>query len=393
MDNDNRVFIVRCRDYEEVEDKLTELLEMMNGMGTFAKPGEKIVLKINLLQAAKPGKAVTTHPAVAAAVARLVKKEGAIPIIADSPGSGYPYNKKALDKTYRTCGINRVAEEEGIEINFDPKYDIVSFPEGKLIKRFEVITPVLEADGVFNLCKLKTHLFMHMTGAVKNNFGVIPGLTKPGYHAKLHDKSRFANMLLDLAEYVSPRISIMDAVTGLEGEGPGAAGEPRHVGLLMAARSPLALDVVAGEIIGLKRENNPVLTEAEKRGLFPNSIENVQVIGADISDVRILDYKFPPTIFEVTGIGGVSWWQKALMPLVKTGMSLKPQVVREKCTACGVCTEACPMEAVTVIKSNSNGNYAQINDKNCIRCYCCHEMCQESAIKLHKSILYRIVNR
>jgi uncharacterized protein (DUF362 family)/Pyruvate/2-oxoacid:ferredoxin oxidoreductase delta subunit len=324
-----------------------------------------------------------------AAVARLVKKQVAIPIIADSPGSGYAYNKKTLDKTYRMCGIERVAEEEGIEINFDPTYDIVSFPKGKLIKRFEVITPVLEADGVFNLCKLKTHLFMHMTGAVKNNFGVIPGLTKPGYHAKLFDKSRFASMLLDLAEYVSPRISIMDAVTGLEGEGPGAAGEPRHVGLLMAARSPLALDVVAGEIMGLKRENNPVLMEAEKRGLYPNSLKDVQVIGADISDVRIPDYKFPPTIFEGTGIGRVPWWQKALMPLVKTGMSLKPLVVREKCTACGVCTEACPVEAVTV----SNGNYAQINDKNCIRCYCCHEMCQESAIKLHKSLLYRVVNR
>jgi len=391
MDNDNKVFIVRCHGYEAVEDKLTELLGMMNGMGTFAKPNEKIVLKLNLLQSVKPEKAVTTHPTVVAAVARLVKKQGAIPIIADSPGSGYAYNKKTLDKTYRTCGIDRVAEEEGIAINSDPTYDIVSFPEGKLIKRFEVITPVLEADGVFNLCKLKTHLFMHMTGAVKNNFGVIPGLTKPGYHAKLFDKSRFASMLLDLAEYVSPRISIMDAVTGLEGEGPGAAGEPRHVGLLMAARSPLALDVVAGEIMGLKRENNPVLMEAEKRGLYPSSLKDVQVIGANISDVRIPDYKFPPTIFEGTGIGRVPWWQKALMPLVKTGMSLKPLVVREKCIACGVCTEACPMKAVTVI--GSNGNYAYINDKKCIRCYCCHEMCQESAIKLHKSLLYRVVNR
>jgi uncharacterized protein (DUF362 family)/NAD-dependent dihydropyrimidine dehydrogenase PreA subunit len=322
-----------------------------------------------------------------------VKKKGAIPIIADSPGSGYPYNKKALDKTYRTCGIDRVAEEEGIEINFNPKYDIVSFPEGKLIRRFEVIAPVLEANGVFNLCKLKTHLFMHMTGAVKNNFGVIPGRTKPGYHAKLFDKSRFANMLLDLAQYVSPRISIMDAVTGLEGEGPGAAGEPRHVGLLIAARSPLALDVVAGEIMGLKRENNPVLMEAEKRGLYPNCLEDVQVLGADISDVSIPDYKFPATVFDGTGLGGLTWWQKRLVPLFKRGMTLRPQVVREKCIACGVCTEACPMEAVTVIKGNGNGNYAQIDDQNCIRCYCCHEMCQETAIKLHKSLLYRIVNR
>ena len=386
---DNTVFFVKCRHYEEVENKLTELLAMMNGMGSFVKPGEKIVLKVNLLQSAKPAKAVTTHPAVVAAAARLVKKEGAIPIITDSPGSGYAYNKKNLEKTYRVCGLDTVAEEDGIELNLDPSYDTVSFPGGKLIKRFEVITPVLEADGLLNLCKLKTHVFMHMTGAVKNNFGVIPGLTKPGYHAKLYDKSRFANMLLDLSEYVSPRISIMDAVTGMEGEGPGSAGEPRHVGLLMAARSPLALDVVAGEIIGLKRENNPILMEAEKRGLFPHCIQEVEVIGGDITDLRIPDYKLPASIFDGTGLGALSWWQKALIPLIKTGMTLKPLVVRKKCTACGVCSEACPVKAVTIIDEK----YAQINDKNCIRCYCCHEMCQANAIKLHKNLLYRVVNR
>ena len=163
---DNTVFFVKCRHYEEVENKLTELLAMMNGMGSFVKPGEKIVLKVNLLQSAKPAKAVTTHPAVVAAAARLVKKEGAIPIITDSPGSGYAYNKKNLEKTYRVCGLDTVAEEDGIELNLDPSYDTVSFPGGKLIKLFEVITPVLEADGLLNLCKLKTHDFIHMTGAV-----------------------------------------------------------------------------------------------------------------------------------------------------------------------------------------------------------------------------------
>jgi ferredoxin len=256
-----------------------------------------------------------------------------------------------------------------------------------LIKRFEVITPVLEADGVFNLCKLKTHVFMHMTGAVKNLFGVIPGLTKPGYHAKLHDRGWFASMLLDLADYIAPRLSIMDAVMSLEGEGPGAKGEPRHVGLLIAARSPLALDVVASEIIGLKRVQNPVLIEAENRGLYPTRLEEVELIGADIAALRIPDYKFPATVTEGAGLGALNW----LNPWIKSGTTLKPRVIKELCIACGACRDSCPVQAITI--DDSDNNYAQIDDDTCIRCYCCHEMCPESAVELHQGLLHRVINR
>ncbi len=410
---DNKVYIVKCPDYEQAREKLAELMAMMNGMDSFAKPGEKIVLKTNLLLPAKPEQGVTTHPAVVAAIGQMAKDAGAIPIIADSPGSGFKYNQKTMERIYRRCGMYKAAEDAGIEVNLDTTYDTVSFPKGKLIKRFEVITPILHSDGVFNLCKLKTHLFMHMTGAVKNNFGVIPGLTKPGYHAKLHDKNLFANMLLDLAEYVSPRLSVMDAVLGLEGEGPGTAGEPRHVGLLIASTSSLALDVVASEIIGLDRETNPVLAEAEKRDMHPTRIEDVQVEGCDISELRIADYKFPGTVTGKLGNMSVPLWQKpleplfeyskkafgesdmmpwfhkAMSPLFRNAMALKPRVVKKNCIACGVCRDSCPMHVITIIDEK----YAQINEDECIRCYCCHEMCQHDAVGLHKSLLYRVLNR
>ena len=355
--------------------------------GRFAAPGEKIVLKVNLLQPSTPEQAVCTHPAIVAAVGRMVQGEGAVATIADSPGSGYKYDEKTLRTLYTRSGMFGAAEEAGIEINLDTTHQPVSFPEGKLIKRFEVITPVLEADGVFNLCKLKTHLFMSMTGAVKNNFGVIPGLAKPGYHAKLHDKGHFANMLVDLAEYVSPRVSIMDAVVGMEGEGPGAAGTPRHIGLLLGSVNPLALDVVAGEIIGLRREQNPVLMAAASRGLTPTRLEEVLIIGADISDLRVADYKFPMTIYEGLGMGKLHWWQRALAPFFKNGFSLAPQVIVKACVGCGICRDSCPVGAIAVTKGKSK--HARMDEKKCIRCYCCHELCPEKAIRLQKGFFYR----
>lgn len=388
---DTTVYIVKCPDYDQVTQRMSDLFSLMGGMGSFAAAGERIVLKVNLLQPARPEQAVSTHPAVVAAVGRLVKQEGAMAVIADSPGSGYKYNEKSLHTLYRVCEMDRAAKEAGIGLNRDTTYRAVSFPQGKLIKRFEVITPVLEADGVLNLCKMKTHLFMSMTGAVKNNFGVIPGLNKPGYHAKLQDKERFAHMLLDLAAYVSPRVSVMDAVLGIEGEGPGAAGIPRRIGLLLGARNPLALDVVAGEIMGLPRERNPVLIAAEKRGLAPTRLEEVTVVGADLATLRIQDYRFPATIFEGTGLGKLTWWQRPLVPIFKQGMSLRPGIIEDKCIACGICRDSCPSEAIAILEKNRK--YARIDDRRCIRCYCCHELCPQKAIELREGFLYKLINR
>lgn len=385
------VYVVTCPTYQQAEEKIARLLEMMGGIERFVRPGEKIALKVNLLRPAKPEQAITTHPAIAAAVGKLVKQTGAVPVIVDSPGGGHQHTKKELDKLYRTCGMYQAAGKAGIEASLDTRYEVVSFPEGKLIKRIEVITPVREADGVINLCKMKTHMFMFMTGAVKNNFGIIPGISKPGYHAKLADTGHFAGMLLDLAAYVKPRLSIMDAVLSLEGDGPGTAGTPRQAGLLLASVNPLALDVVASEIMGIPRSQNPVLLEAEKRGLAPTTISEIEVIGADIRDIRIPDYKMPSTILGGIGFGLLNWWQKMLVPLFKNGMSVAPSVIKKQCIACGICRDSCPEHVITI---EQNGRkYAKIHPQNCIRCYCCHELCPQKAIELKQSLLYRIVNR
>lgn len=381
----NKVYIIKCPDYTHIDKTMKKLITMMGGITQFVNEGDKIVLKVNLLRAAAPEKAVTTHPAVISAVGRLVKQAQAQALIADSPGSGYQYTKKTLQRIYKISKIYDAAEQAGIDVNMDTTYETVSNPHGKLIKRLEVITPIFRCDKVFNLCKLKTHVFMHMTGAIKNNFGIIPGLAKPGYHAKLSDKTRFADMLLDLAQYVKPCLTIMDAVVGMEGEGPGL-GDPVQIGLLIASENQLAVDVVAGEIMGLKKENNPVLLQAEKRGLVPNKVEDVEIIGADLADIKINDFRFPAAIYANQGLGNINWWQKMLSPLFKDGLTQKPVVIKKKCTTCRACYYSCPVDAISMV----DNKYAHINSKFCIRCYCCHEMCAYQAIKLKSNILYRV---
>jgi len=388
---DHPVFAAPCEDYQDAPEALDRLLKMMSGIGRFVCAGESVILKPNLLRAARPEEAVTTHPSVVAAVGRAVVAQGARAIIADSPGSGYRYTEAVLRRTYDVCGMADAAREAGAELNFDTGHEIVPHPEGRLVKRFEVITPVLRADGLINLCKLKTHVFTGMTGAVKNLFGVIPDLIKPGYHAKLADGRRFAGMLLDLADLIAPRLSIMDAVVGMEGDGPGS-GDPRKVGWLLASESALALDAVAAEIMGLPREQNPLLLEAEARGMSAARVQDVEVIGATVEELRLPGFRLPGTRATGVGISGSAWWQRPLAALLRSAMSLRPEVVPERCIACGACVRACPEHVIALVDAGGR-QAARIDQRGCIRCYCCHEMCPEDAIELRRSLLHRLANR
>ena len=123
---------------------------------------------------------------------------------------------------------------------------------------------------------------------------------------------------------------------------------------------------------------------AEKRGLSPNNREQVEVIGADKSDIRISDFKLPSTL-----LVGASFLALSIqVPLFKNWMSVQPEIIKDKCIACGVCRNACPVRVISI-----NNSFAQIDKKNCIRCYCCHEMCPHDAIEFRSSFLYRMVNR
>jgi len=382
---DNKVYIVRCRDYDETGKKLASLIDMMGGMSRFARKGESIVLKANLLRAARPEQAVCTHPAVVAAVGELARTAGARPVVADSPGGGYRYNNKTLEKIYRASGMLQAAAQAGIEVSRDTTSRPVSYADGMLTKHFDIITPVFEADAVFNLCKMKTHLFTVMSGAVKNLFGVIPGLIKTGYHAKLHDTTRFAGMLLDLAGYIAPRLTIMDAVVAMEGDGPGA-GDPRQVGLLLGSENPLALDVVAAEIMGIDRRSNPLILEAERRALKPSRVDDIEIIGPDLADVKVADFKRSQVSAGSLGLDTMPWYQRILEPVFKNAFTVRPRVIWDRCIACGTCIEGCPVEAVSFAKER-----AYIDDDKCIRCYCCHELCPEEAIGLFSSWLYQLL--
>ena len=385
---ETQVYAASCPDYEQAEACIRALVEQMGGMGRFVRPGERIVLKANLLRAAPPESAICTHPAVVEAVARLVKEAGGTPVICDSPG-GALHKEAVLRSLYEKTGMAAAAAAAGAELAMDSSTRTVSLPEGKVLRQAEIITPVAEADGVIDLCKMKTHVLMSMTGAVKNLFGVIPGLSKVGYHATHPDHETFADVLLDLTGYVKPRLSLMDGILAMEGDGPGSSGTPRQAGLLLASANPLALDTAAGAIMNLPRQDNPVLLAAERRGLTPCRMEDVELIGGTVEELRMADYKFPASTKSnlMDFLGPLA---RPAERLCKKALSQTPRIDGAKCVGCGICAKSCPGQAIAM---TAPGKKARISQKACIHCYCCHELCPQRAVELHQSWLGRLLTK
>jgi ferredoxin len=144
--------------------------------------------------------------------------------------------------------------------------------------------------------------------------------------------------------------------------------------------------VVAGEIMGIDRKKNSIIMEAEQRGLHPNRIEDIEVIGADLSEVKVPDFKQPRVAPGNFGLDPMPWHQQFIQPFFKNAYTVRPKVIWDRCIACGTCIEGCPMQAISFVNEK-----ALIDDDKCIRCYCCHELCPEEAIGLHSSWLYQLL--
>jgi len=384
-----QVAIVRCPDYQQptVDRAVRESIDLLGGMGQFVQLGQKVLLKVNLLSATPPERGIVTHPAVVKAVIRLVQEAGGMPLIADSPGTSVPYTQAGLRRVYKASGLLEVAERAGAALNWDTRYEEVSHPDGFLIRRLEVIKPVLEADVVISLPKLKTHTLMTFTGATKILFGVVPGFAKAVFHARMRNVTHFALMLLDIISLVKPALVLMDAIVGMEGDGP-STGPLRDVGVILASRDSVALDVVATSIVGFDPLKVPTLREAAVRGLWTGKADDIETLGASVDEVFVPDFQPPSASPHEDATLFNPFVTRHFGPLITNHFTLRPVPQRGRCVACGDCVAGCPQQIITIVDSLAVIDYSQ-----CIRCYCCHELCTEGAIDLERPWLGGLVHR
>ena len=376
--------LVACEGYgrERTLEAVRRSIDLLGGINKFIRPGMRILLKPNILSPSTPDKCIATHPDVVYAVAKVLVDHGCKVIIAESPGAGMIYSAANLKKAYETIGYDLVAKDLGIELNEDIGAREVTNPDGVLMKRLKLIEPLFNVDAVVIVSKMKTHLFTGMTGAAKNAFGLIPGMEKATFHARLQEPEEFGRMIVDVNEFVKPTLEIMDAVEAMEGDGP-QSGTPRHVGAILASGSYSALDVVASKIMSIDPKEICTIRAAIKRGLLAEDLSDVEVLGGALEKFIVPDYEKPSTFEGPRKKNGRI--MKAMMGIIKT-YALRPTIVRTKCIGCGKCYRGCPMKAISM----KNGK-ARVNHRKCINCYSCHEFCDSHAILLKRSLRGKVM--
>ncbi len=342
------------QEYRAVD--IGSLVEPIGGMARYVSKGDRVCLKVNLLQASDPSTAVTTHPDVISAVAKSVIDAGGEPFIGDSPAGRF--SKKGLKDAYDFTGMTAIADDLGIELNYDTGWTKVDVKGGKRIRRLKVCDFALGADRIIALPKLKTHVYQVMTLATKIMYGIVPGAEKARYHAVYPRKQAFADMLLDVLSVTPPDLFILDGIMGMVGNGP-MGGDPVDTGVLMASTDAVAMDIAVCRMLNIEPVGVPTLKRAKFRDLWPDSID-YPVLTPE--DVMVMGFKLP------SGAGHIATGKRT---------PKRSPVITERCTACGRCEEICPKDAITIPEDR-----AVIEYEKCIRCFCCHEVCPDKAIAL-----------
>ncbi|MCX9084313.1 MAG: DUF362 domain-containing protein [Candidatus Methanoperedens sp.] len=384
MENENNtatVSLVKCQDYDDpnIGSAIDKTLELIGGIENYVRPGDNVLLKINLLTGDVPEKAVTTHPSIVRAMIHQVRKAGGIPLVGDCSGyEGKPNQKRYLDAC-RSSGIMHVCEEEKTQIvHLSAESVEVKNDSGRMYKTFILSKQVMDADVLISLPKLKTHGLTLFTGGVKNIFGCVTGLNKAKMHLRAQDPETFSQMLVDLLGTVRPDLTLMDAVVGMEGNGP-SNGTPKQISAILASSDPVALDAVACRMVGIDPFMVPSTRLAHEQGMGTGDISNINIVGESLENMQIDGFKFPS--------GTASFFRaRGLMRFVRGMLLAKPALVKENCQKCWICIEHCPSGAL----SEKEG-YPSFDHKKCIRCYCCQELCPGNAIELKTPLLARFV--
>ena len=375
------VVAVPCSDYDpqKVYQAVRAGIQALGGFSRFLNPEEHVLVKPNLLKPAEADSAVTTHPEVLRSVLRLLKEYGCRSVrFGDSPG--HDTGTHALER------IGFSADEPVFGARLTPMTEEVrvDFSEGMTEKEFWFAREVTESDAIVNVCKMKTHALMKITGAVKNLFGLLCGARKAREHMRFPNDGLFARMLVDIHRCVKPRLHIMDAIVAMEGNGPGA-GTPRQMGLLLFSADPVALDSVFCSLIHVDPETVQTCIQGEAMGLGTWHSDQIELLLVKLGE------KAADTVMSVGDFAcaygspdfDVIREQTSLLARSLSMLaffSRCPVIDAKKCIHCGICVAHCPVPGKALSFRDGKGHPPVYDRKKCIRCYCCQEMCPQKAI-------------
>ena len=335
-------------EYETVNEAVHHVFNHFNS------PEEDVLIKPNLLGGFPPEQHVTTHPSFVRALVSYCEKRNLTITVGDNPaGRGNILGRAKRAGLYEASQGYFQDISEGEDVIVDSKF----------FSKLVVSKKVLHSSYIINVPKFKTHLQTIITGALKNMFGVLPGEEKSMIHASARSLENFSRALVDIYRVRPPDLTVMDAVVGMEGNGP-SSGKLRHIGKILASDNAVELDAVMAYMMGLNPLQVPMLRYAHEKGLGEICVDSIEIEG-DLE--RIPKFKVPSKSLV-----------RFITPLTSRYydfLAVKPHLNREKCVRCWECVEKCPVSALR------RNEYPHVT-RECVSCFCCIEVCENHAMEV-----------
>ena len=370
------VAIVRCEDYtpQRVTAAVAELIQAIADPASLLAAGPTVLIKPNLLTDAAPEQAKTTHPEVVRAMIRLLREHGATVSVGDSPASA-----AKLSRVWEKSGYEKLCAAEGAAVIRFEQHPTRPLRCGHSV--LNLAEPVLNADLVVNIPKVKTHILTTFTGAVKNLYGVLPGYQKTILHRAYPTPSQFGRLPAALYARIRPRLNLADAIVAMEGAGP-SGGDPIRLGFLAASTDAVALDTALCSVLGINVRRLPwrrYLPPECAEALNPESIQYPLLRPRDVKPPR---FRIPNPLWPrlipgplVRRLGKLAWIRPRFEPA---------------CVRCGRCVKACCNQALRLEATDPR---PVLIPERCVACCCCHEVCPERAVTMHQSPLLHWIRR
>jgi uncharacterized protein (DUF362 family) len=271
----SRVSIVKAEP-ETAKSATEKSIELIDGLHDIVGK-RNVAIKPNLCRPYSPQAGYTTDPAIVESVIEKINKSSQCNIQVVETNNA----EASADETFRRLGY----------LDLEDKYPNVKCANlskeegklrmslsGKILKTLQIPESMLFSDYIVSVAKIKTHADYYYTGVLKNAYGfLLSRQRRLQYHGFMHE------VLTDLNTVYKPDLAIIDGIVGMEGFGP-VEGEPRHAGVIIASKDPVAADAVAAEIAGIRPSKIKYLRYAERNGL--GETEDIEVVGCSIEEVK-----------------------------------------------------------------------------------------------------------
>jgi uncharacterized protein (DUF362 family) len=279
------VTLTRCSNYSrpKIAEALQRQFGLLGGLGKFVRPGDSILLKPNFIAPRSRHHATQTDPAIILETARLLKDFGARPFVGDSPAWGNVFTcVKALELEVPLKELSVPVKQLD-----KPKWSLVGAKNNKV----GISSVALDADVIINLPKFKSHQQLVATFAAKNMFGCVSGKRKALWHFRRGGNSDdFCELLIEIFRFLNPALTIIDAVTAMDGRGP-IRGRARPLGWLIGGTDPIACETICCELVNIKPADLPMVKTARQIGFGCSDPDKIEILGDDFPETVCSDFE------------------------------------------------------------------------------------------------------